>query len=58
MIGQHRGYGEELLKFAENIALKRGKNKIVITSGIGVRDYYRNFGYKREGPYMAKILDQ
>ncbi|GAB6054909.1 tRNA uridine(34) 5-carboxymethylaminomethyl modification radical SAM/GNAT enzyme Elp3 [Methanobacterium movens] len=54
-VGQHRGYGEELLARAEEIAVSEfDKDKILITSGIGVRDYYRKFGYYKEGPYMAK----
>ncbi|MBU2640086.1 MAG: tRNA uridine(34) 5-carboxymethylaminomethyl modification radical SAM/GNAT enzyme Elp3 [Nanoarchaeota archaeon] len=52
---QHRGYGKKLLETAENIAKKHNKKKIVIISGIGVRDYYRqHLNYKREGPYMIK----
>ncbi len=53
---QHRGYGEELLAQAEEIARAAGYKKIAVTSGIGVRDYYRKFGYEREGPYMTKKL--
>ncbi len=51
---QHRGYGEELLAQAEEIAGEAGYKKIAVTSGIGVRDYYRKFGYAREGAYMTK----
>lgn len=54
--GQHIGYGEQLLTRAEEIAKDNGKNKIMVTSGIGVREYYRKFGYEREGPYMAKKI--
>ncbi len=54
---QHRGYGEELLKEAERISCEEyDKKEILITSGVGVRDYYRKFGYERKGPYMAKNL--
>lgn len=55
-IGQHTGFGEKLLKEAENIAIDNGKNEIAIISGIGSRNYYRKFGYERKGPYMAKKL--
>ena len=34
-----------------------GKDKIVIISGIGAREYFRKFSYKLEGPYMTKCLD-
>lgn len=54
---QHQGYGESLIKEAERIASEvYDKNKILITSGIGARNYYQKFGYRREGPYMAKKL--
>jgi elongator complex protein 3 len=53
---QHRGYGEELLERAEETAGSAGYHKIAVMSGIGVRDYYRKFGYEREGPYMVKKL--
>lgn len=56
--GQHRGYGEELLNQAERIAREEYEiKKMVITSGVGVREYYRKFGYRKEGPYMSKSLD-
>lgn len=56
-IGQHAGYGEELLAQAEEIALNEyNREKMIIISGIGTRNYYRKFGYEREGPYMAKKL--
>ncbi|MBD3260935.1 MAG: tRNA uridine(34) 5-carboxymethylaminomethyl modification radical SAM/GNAT enzyme Elp3 [Candidatus Altiarchaeales archaeon] len=53
---QHRGYGGELVRAAEEKALERGYNKILVTSGIGVRDYYRRLGYERRGVYMGKEL--
>ncbi len=58
-IWQHMGYGEDLLAEAEKIALEiYDKNKLLIISGVGARNYYRKFGYKREGPYMSKILKE
>jgi elongator complex protein 3 len=54
---QHRGWGEELLKNAEEVAIQRGARKMAVLSGIGVRNYYRRFGYWREGPYMVKELE-
>ena len=53
---QHRGIGKKLLKKAEEIARKKNKNKMVIISGVGVREYFRKFGYKLEGPNMVKNL--
>ncbi len=56
-IWQHMGYGEDLLAEAEKIALETyDRNKLLIISGVGARNYYRKFGYEREGPYMSKIL--
>jgi elongator complex protein 3 len=56
-VGQHAGFGEKLLSKAEEIAIENGKNKLLITSGIGARNYYRKFGYENEGPYMSKKID-
>jgi elongator complex protein 3 len=53
---QHKGLGKELLKKAEEIARFHKKNKIVVISGIGVREYYRRHGYKKDGPYMSKKI--
>ncbi len=54
---QHRGWGRKLMEKAEEIARESGKVKIVVISGVGVREYYRKLGYEREGPYMVKELD-
>lgn len=53
---QHKGYGSQLIHVAERIALEHGKRKMLVISGVGVREYYRKLGYEREGPYMAKQL--
>jgi elongator complex protein 3 len=53
---QHKGFGKKLLQKAEEIAIKNNKNKMIIISGVGVRQYYRKFGYELEGPYMSKVL--
>lgn len=54
---QHRGYGSELLAEAEKIAAGEfAMKRILVTSGIGARDYYRKFGYGRKGVYMGKEL--
>ncbi|MFP4401371.1 MAG: tRNA uridine(34) 5-carboxymethylaminomethyl modification radical SAM/GNAT enzyme Elp3 [Candidatus Woesearchaeota archaeon] len=53
---QHLGIGKKLLKKAEDIAKKNDKEKIIIISGIGVRDYYRKHGYKKQGPYMVRTF--
>ena len=53
---QHRGYGKELLLKAEEIAADAGYEKISVISGIGVREYYRKYGYVFDGTYMTKKL--
>jgi GNAT superfamily N-acetyltransferase len=53
---QHRGFGRQLIKEAENIAISHGFTKMAIISGVGVRQYYRKFGYELEGAYMTKTL--
>jgi elongator complex protein 3 len=53
---QHKGYGKKLLKIAEDICKLLKKDKVVIISGVGVRGYYRNLGYRKQGPYMVKKI--
>lgn len=53
---QHKGLGKLLLKKAEDISLENLKKKVVVISGVGVRNYYKKQGYKKEGPYMVKRL--
>ena len=48
----------EHLEEAERIAKEEfGKKKILVTSGIGVREYYRKLGYERVGAYMGKVIE-
>ncbi len=53
---QHRGFGARLLEEAERAAKEEGREKILIISGVGVREYYRRHGYSLDGYYMAKPL--
>ena len=54
---QHKGFGRELLSEAERITKEEYSiNKINVISGVGVREYYRNLGYKRYRWYMSKEL--
>lgn len=55
---QHRGYGRRLLEKAEEIAMERGCDEIAVTSGVGVRQYYRSLGYDLRAPYMVKNLQR
>lgn len=54
---QHLGLGKKLVRKAEWLSLRNGYTKICITSGVGVREYYKNkLGYHLEGLYMKKDL--
>ena len=53
---QHRGFGRKLVAEAERISREKGYGRIRVTSGVGVRGYYRSLGYEEELPYMAKSL--
>jgi len=55
---QHRGFGKMLMQKAEEISKENGFNKLKIISGVGVREYYKKFGYKldEDGVYMVKRL--
>jgi elongator complex protein 3 len=51
---QHKGLGRKLLEKAQEIAKEHGKDRMVVISGVGVREYYRKLGYAKDGPYMVK----
>ncbi len=53
---QHQGFGRQLMKKTEEIAKKNNFEKIAVISGVGVRGYYRQLGYRRQGSYMIKKL--
>jgi len=53
---QHKGYGEKLLTECEKRTDSAGRRDILVTSGVGARNYYRRLGYERKGPYMAKLV--
>jgi len=54
---QHRGYGRMLMKEAEKIAKEKWKCcKLLVISSIGVREYYKKLGYKKDGPYMSREI--
>jgi elongator complex protein 3 len=54
---QHRGYGRQLMENAEDKARELGREKVVVISAVGTREYYRKLGYEKEGPYMVKNLN-
>lgn len=53
---QHRGFGKRLMAKAEEIAKRNGKDKMLVISGVGTREYYKKLGYDYDGPYMGKRL--
>ena len=55
-LGQHKGFGKQLLKKAEELARKSRIKELKIISGIGAREYYKKLGYKldKDKIYMAK----
>lgn len=56
---QHKSWGRMLLSEAERIAVEKyDVKKIIIISGIGVREYYRRLGYFKPSlsPYMMKYF--
>ncbi len=53
---QHKGLGSLLLRTAEDIVSSLGGDKIVVISGVGVREYYYKHGYKLDGPYVSKSI--
>jgi elongator complex protein 3 len=55
---QHKGYGSVLLSEAERAAKEDyGRSKIVVTSALGTKQYYKRFGYGYDGPYVSKHLN-
>ncbi|MEM0372943.1 MAG: tRNA uridine(34) 5-carboxymethylaminomethyl modification radical SAM/GNAT enzyme Elp3 [Sulfolobaceae archaeon] len=58
MAYQHKGYGTLLLREAERISREEfDAKRILVLSGVGVKEYYRKRGYRDFGPYLAKELN-
>lgn len=56
---QHKSLGKKLLKEAERIASQEwGCKKLLVISGVGVREYYQKQGFSLEGVYLGKTLTQ
>jgi len=54
---QHLGLGKKLMAESEKIAREEFNiKKLLVISGIGVREYYRTIGYKNDGVYVSKKL--
>jgi elongator complex protein 3 len=54
---QHRGLGADLMQRMEKEASEEfDADRLLVTSAVGTRNYYRKLGYERVGPYMARPL--
>jgi len=57
MTGQHMGYGQLLVKTAEEISQQHNMPKIAVISGVGVREYYKKkCNYFLQDNYMIKYF--
>ena len=53
---QHLGFGKKLIEKAEMISFENNIHKVAIISGVGVRGYYEQLGYKLVHNYMIKNI--
>jgi elongator complex protein 3 len=54
---QHLGLGEKLIAYTEEIShTEFDAKQILVNSGIGVKEYYRELGFVDKGPYLVKSL--
>lgn len=53
---QHKGYGKILMEKAEEISSDFKKEKLLVLSGVGAKEYYRKLGYEDYSFYMKKDL--
>ena len=53
---QHRGCGKRLLGKAEQLSREQGYKKIIVTSALGTKRYYKRLGYRYDGFYVSKKL--
>ncbi len=54
---QHKGYGAVLLSEAERISIEDyDRRKVLVTSALGTKQYYKRFGYDYDGSYVSKLV--
>jgi len=54
---QHKGLGKALLQEAERVASEEFQaRQMIVLSGTGAKEYYRELGYHSAGDYMVKEL--
>ena len=54
---QHVGFGKQLVNKAIEISRENNFKKIAVISGVGVKNYYRKFGFEDEEYFMTKKID-
>ena len=55
---QHRGLGADLMQRMEKVAAEDfDVKRLLVTSAVGTRNYYRKLGYEHAGPYMGRGLE-
>jgi len=55
---QHRWFGRRLMQMAEFISRLKWYKALSVISGVGVRPYYENLGYRLQGTYMVKSFEK
>lgn len=53
---QHVGFGTRLVRRAFEIAQEKGFEKIAVISGVGVKNYYKRFGFEDENMFMTYVF--
>ena len=53
---QHVGFGTRLVRRAFEIAQEHNYEKIAVISGVGVKNYYKRFGFEDENMYMTHVF--
>ncbi|HZW55514.1 MAG TPA: tRNA uridine(34) 5-carboxymethylaminomethyl modification radical SAM/GNAT enzyme Elp3 [Nitrososphaerales archaeon] len=54
---QHHGFGTRLLLESERIAKEEfRRKKHIVIAAVGTKEYYRNRGYRDDGPFVSKVL--
>jgi len=55
---QHLGLGEKMISAAEEIGRTDfDTSQLLVNSGIGVKEYYRNLGFVDNGPYLGRKIN-
>lgn len=55
---QHRGLGRRLIEKACTIAAQAGCSAVNVISAVGTREYYRKLGFRDNGLYQQRLLNE